>query len=187
MPVQPQSPALLRCHPGTACPAVAGIKAFPRMEGGRVLAVTYVLDANIQRLRIPAAKSARRADGLWQHTCFEAFVAAKGSSTYYELNFSPSGQWAAYSFRSYRDGAALENEDLDPRIRVRVQAAALELDANIRLDLLPALSERASLRLGLAAVIEDTNGSLSYWALWHAAGKPDFHCPDSLMLNFGRR
>jgi hypothetical protein len=30
--------------------------------------------------------------------------------------------------------------------------------------------------------VEDRSGSLSYWALRHAAGKPDFHHPDAFAL-----
>jgi hypothetical protein len=154
---------------------------------GRVLALTYVLNGKIERLRIPPAKSPRRADNLWQHTCFEAFVAVKGGSTYYEFNFSPATEWAAYRFRSYRDGAPVENNNLDPRIAVRRHTNTLELHANIRMEHLPAVTERASFRLGLSAVIEDIDGGLSYWALRHAPGKPDFHYPDSFVLHFSRR
>src|SRR2546422_3089437 len=46
----------------------------------------------------------------------------------------------------------------------------LELDAFIRAD-------RAVLSLALAAVVGDENGALSYWALKHPPGKPDFHHP----------
>jgi hypothetical protein len=186
MPVQPQSPAIFCCHPDTPSGVVKGIKAFPRLGKGKVLTVTYVLNGIIDRLRVPIERSARRADGLWQHTCFEAFVAVKVSPTYYEFNFSPSGEWAAYSFRGYRDGASLENDNLDPRIALRRQANTLELNAEIRLNHLPAVPERASLRLGLSAVIEDTEGRLSYWALRHAPGKPDFHYPDTFLLNVSR-
>ena len=28
-------------------------------------------------------------DGLWRHTCFEAFVGIPGAEPYYEFNFSP--------------------------------------------------------------------------------------------------
>ncbi len=184
MPGQPQSPAILRCHPATSSGAVKGIKAFARLGQGRVLTLTYVVDGIIDRLRVPTGRSARRAVGLWQHTCFEAFVAVKVGPAYYEFNFSPSGAWAAYSFRGYRDGTALENDNLDPRIVVRRQANRLELDAEIRLKHLPAARERATLRLGLAAVIEDTEGGISYWALMHPPGKPDFHYPDSFLLHF---
>jgi hypothetical protein len=186
MPVQPVSPALLRCHRDSPAGIVESIKAFPRMEG-RVLTVTYVLSGDVDRLRVPPAKRPGRSQLLWQHTCFEAFIAAKNSPAYYEFNFSPSGEWAAYSFRAYRDGAAVENDLLEPGIAVRRQADTLELMAHIRLNHLPALAAPPSLRLGLAAVIEDCEGRYSYWALWHPPGSPDFHDRDSFILHFSRR
>jgi hypothetical protein len=36
--------------------------------------------------------------------------------------------------------------------------------------------------LGLSTVIEDDTGTLSYWALKHPSGKPDFHHPDAFAL-----
>ncbi|HEX2225792.1 MAG TPA: DOMON-like domain-containing protein [Candidatus Binatia bacterium] len=186
MPVQPLSPAILQRHPNTPASPVGWIKAFPRIER-RLLALTYVVKGDIERLRAPTAKSPRRVPGLWRHTCFEAFIAVKGSRSYYEFNFSPSGEWAAYSFRSYREGSPLENERLQPGITVRRDASTLELSADIHLDHLPAAGKGASLWLGLSAVIEDTEGRLSYWALTHPPGKPDFHYPDSFILHFSRR
>jgi hypothetical protein len=186
MPVQPISPVILRCHRDTPASAVKAIKVFPRIEG-RVLTLTYVLNGEIDRLRVPPAKPPRRAQGLWQHTCFEAFIGAKDSQTYYEFNFSPSSEWAAWSFRSYRDGFPLENYHLEPRITVRREPSTLELTADVRLDHLPAAREAASLRLGLSAVIEDTQGWLSYWALQHPPGKPDFHYTENFILHFSRR
>ena len=170
MATQLESPVILRSHPNTPFSAVEGIRAYPRIEG-RVLAVTYVLDGNIDRLRVPPARAPRRADRLWQHTCFEAFVATKASAAYYELNFSPSGEWGAYRFRSYRDAIPFENHHLEPRIALRRQANRWELSADIRLDQLPDLPERGSFRLGVSAVIEDTAGRLSYWALRACAGR----------------
>jgi len=152
------------------------------MEPGGFVTVTYVLDGSADLLRVPLPKPARRVDGLWRHTCFEAFVAVKGTPNYYELNFSPSGEWAAYSFRSYRDGGALENDGLDPGIAVRREERMLALSAVMRLDQLPGIAPEASLRLGLCAVIEDIDGGLSYWALKHLPGKPDFHHPDTFTL-----
>jgi hypothetical protein len=37
-------------------------------------------------------------------------------------------------------------------------------------------------QMSLTAVIEETNGRKSYWALAHAAGKPDFHHKDGFIL-----
>ena len=64
------------------------------------------------------------------------------------------------------------DEKLDPRITVRSSGEKLELDAFIRVD-------RAVLSLALAAVVEDEHGALSYWALKHPPGRPDFHHPDA--------
>jgi hypothetical protein len=36
--------------------------------------------------------------------------------------------------------------------------------------------------IGLSAVVEATDGSLSYWALAHAPGRPDFHHAHSFGL-----
>jgi hypothetical protein len=41
----------------------------------------------------------------------------------------------------------------------------------------------ASLALALSAVVEDEHGGLSYWALKHPPGKPDFHHPDLFVLH----
>jgi hypothetical protein len=58
----------------------------------------------------------------------------------------------------------------------------LELDAVIRLDRLEVSYVHAPLSLALSAVIEDSAGTLSYWALRHPAGKPDFHHPQAFAL-----
>lgn len=134
------------------------------------------------RLRIPLPRPPRRADRLWQHTCFEAFVSVTGRPEYYEFNFAPSGKWAAFGFQRYRDGTPLEDNTLAPRITARNAADRLDLNAVVRLDRLPAIPRRAWLRLALSAVIEDDKGMLSYWALKHPPGKPDFHHPSAFAL-----
>lgn len=146
------------------------------------LAINYALAADSIRLRIPAAAPMGRSDGLWRHTCFEAFVRRAGSETYHEFNFSPSGEWAAYSFRRYREGQADLAGDFDPKIEVRRDADRLELCAVISHAFLPPGPTDAPLRFGLSAVIEGRDGVLSYWALHHPPGKPDFHHPDAFAL-----
>jgi hypothetical protein len=153
------------------------------MQGG-VLALTYVLKGDIARLRIASLRQARQADRLWQHTCFEAFVSTKGSADYYEFNFAPSGEWAAYSFRRYRDGSPLIDAELAPQIAIRDGRDRLELDATVRTDRLAIIRPPSVLRLGLSAVLEAKGGILSYWALKHPPGKPDFHHSDSFALEF---
>jgi hypothetical protein len=174
-----QSEVLLHCHPDTPCPAVASIKATISWRQGRTLKIVYALNGAVDRLRVPPRRSARRTHDLWQHTCCELFIAAQNDAEYFEFNFSPSGEWAAYGFRNYRDGVAIDSDDLEPNIAVQQSAETLELSAVLRADRLSGIAPEIRLSLGLSAVIEDLDESLSYWALKHPFGKPDFHHPDS--------
>jgi len=174
--------AVLKCHPETYSQATHDIQAHVCWRDAGELAITYVLTGDIRRLRIPPLRPARSADRLWEHTCFEAFVGVKGKAEYYEFNFAPSGEWAVYAFRRYRERAPLVGEERVPHITVQSEENSLELDAIVRLDYLPLIQPRASLRLALSAVIEENSGMLSYWALEHPAGSPDFHHPDSFAL-----
>jgi hypothetical protein len=131
---------------------------------------------------VPPLGQARVGERLWLHTCCEAFVRREGSPAYHELNFAPSGEWAAYAFESYRKALPLPSEGLRPQITVRASAGTLELDAVIRLPLLTRMHASARLALALSAVVEEEDGGLSYWALSHPPGKPDFHHPDAFVL-----
>ena len=122
-----------------------------------------------------------RTDGLWRHTCFEAFVGAVASTEYWEFNFSPSGAWAAYHFSGYRAGMQPLRRGACRDFAVDMQDGALLLTAQARSRLAGARIG-AALRLGLTAVIEDRAGQLSYWALKHPAEKPDFHHADSFLV-----
>jgi hypothetical protein len=143
-----------------------------------ILALTFVLQGNLAALRIPAKRPRRRVDELWRHTCFEAFLMAGNGPDYREYNFSPSGEWAVYAFRDYRQ-AELAADEFAPVIRVHRSTQRLVLEAEVPLEL-PALYR--SIRLGLSAVVEAADGGLSYWALWHPPGKPDFHHVDAFAL-----
>src|SRR3546814_17637970 len=41
-------------------------------------------------------------DGLWESTCFEAFLTEEGEPDYTEFNYGPDGRWACYQFDDYR-------------------------------------------------------------------------------------
>ena len=171
-------PLAFACHPQTPSGVILGIDAVVGTYPGDNLTIEFVLKCDLSRLRIPETRTPRRAENLWAHTCFEVFVMAEDGPGYREFNFSPSGEWAVYDFRDYRDGEELPIE-LDPTIAVRRSSDRLELDAKICHDFLP---QGRPLRLGLSAVMEDAGGVLSYWALDHPAGKPDFHHPDAFAL-----
>jgi hypothetical protein len=164
----------LRCHPSRSPEAVRAIRVLVRRSANAELRMTFRLDGDISRIRVPSPGTARIATELWQHTCFEAFVAVEGQPAYHEFNFAPSGEWAVYAFRGYRNGGPVANEVMRPQIAASSTGSRLELDALVRLDGLSAIHPRAVLRMGLSAVIEASDG-LSYWALRHPLDKPDFH------------
>ena len=172
----------LTCHRQTRTDAVRGIAAHVGRSPSGTLAIDFVLDADLGRLRIPPARPSCLTHGLWEHTCFEVFVALDNTPAYHEFNFAPSGQWALYAFQSYREIAPQPDGMVAPEMHVRRLADRLELDAVVRLDSLSAIHTTTPLRLALAAVIEDSSGTLSYWALRHPPGRPDFHHPDAFAL-----
>jgi hypothetical protein len=171
----------LRCHPSSRAPQVRDIQVLVRRSSNDELQMKYCLNGDIPQLRIPSAGAPRIGTQLWQHTCFEAFIAVEGQSAYHEFNFAPSGEWAVYAFVGYRERGPQVSEIMPPRIAVRSTQSRFELDTLVHLDGLSGVHRRASLRLGLSAVIEASD-RLSYWALRHPTGKPDFHHADGFAL-----
>ncbi|MFL6830848.1 MAG: DOMON-like domain-containing protein [Sphingomicrobium sp.] len=163
-------------HPATP-PGEPPFKVWARVDHASALGavastnIWFGVGAPLSRFAIPQAAEPARADGLWQTTCFEAFLRAEGEQSYREWNFAPSGQWAAYDFTDYRDGMAAA-EVGTPYVRVEDNFTWWALGATIAV---PAESEW---QLGLSAVLEEKDGAKSYWAIAHPdGGKPDFHDP----------
>lgn len=170
----------LRCHPATRTTAVRAIRALARRSES-ALEAKFRLAGDLAQISVPPSGPVRIGNELWRHTCFEAFIGLQGRTSYHEYNLSPSGEWAVYAFREYRDGGVLHDESMRPQIAVRSTPDSLELDAAIRLDRLSREHPHASLLIGLSAVVE-TNHGLSYWALLHSGEKADFHRADSFAL-----
>ena len=180
MSVENAAPVLLRAHPSTPHDAVRSLQVRVSIRDADILALDYCLQGDTSRLLIPAQRTPRRADELWKHTCFEAFVVTDDSPGYYELNFSPSGDWAAYRFSAYRTGSVPADGIGVPTARVELGASELRLQSAIAIEAIrQALQPPRVLRIALAAVIEARDGTLSYWAHNHPPGKPDFHHPDA--------
>jgi hypothetical protein len=166
--------AALERHPASPCAALRGIEAAVTRGRDGGLQLAWRLEGDLERVRVPRARPPRVADRLWQHTCCELFIADAAGPGYQEFNFSPSGEWAAYRFTGYREGVPLVAAD--PKIRVQRGAGSLKLEAQVH------AAAKGRLRIGLCAVIEETGGAISYWALRHPPGKPDFHHNDAFAL-----
>jgi predicted GIY-YIG superfamily endonuclease len=160
-------------HPGCESPSVTAIQVQLVRRSGR-FRLRYSVLGDIEALALPDERPPARLDELWRHTCFEAFIRS-GEAGYCEFNFSPSGEWAAYRFDSYRAGMR-PLEMAAPAIRTRTARRELCLDVQ--------LSEPVGAsHLNLTAVIEEKSGTKSFWALAHPPeGPPDFHHPACFVL-----
>jgi hypothetical protein len=140
---------------------------------GSSLRFEYRLRGDLAELAIPRRRQPQRADRLWEHTCFEAFVAPARGARYYELNFSPSTEWAAYAFDGYRNGMRPLALAQAPAIAVATTGDELRVTAGV--ELAAFVDAPWPWRIGLTAVVEDRAGSRAYFALGHPRDKPDFH------------
>ena len=175
----------LICHTGTVGNAVqtVHVKINPQLQG--ILHLSYKLTGDLTQIRIPAPQPPIATDGLWEHTCFEVFVAVEGDAGYHEFNFSPSGQWAAYAFSDYRVRRAWAVSQL-PVINITQSTRHLLLEAVIATADLPQNMAGKPFQLGLTAVIEANEGSRSYWALHHPEASPDFHHRAGFILSLNQ-
>jgi len=162
--------------PGLPRPAHEVHVEIARQPG--VLLLWYVIKGDLTELQIPPIGKPARVNGLWEHTCFEAFFRNRDGEPYCEFNMAPSYQWNGYHFDSYRTGIAYLREP-EPVVAITDKPGLLSVGVEFDLDALPM---PAPWKLGLCAVLEDKKGGKSYWALRHAPGKPDFHHPDCFAL-----
>ena len=165
-------------HPA-APPADPAFKVWANVDHAAAFGATattniwFGVGAPAARFVIPEALEPSRADELWHTTCFEAFLRRTGDTAYREWNFAPSGEWAAYDFSSHREDRSDAEVGAPPYIRIEDNLTWWALGATI------AVAADRDWALGLSAILEEQDGTKSYWALGHPPGdKPDFHDPD---------
>lgn len=194
----------LIAHPATPPFAVQGVSCSLSLQDAGQWTISFSVDCDEGDLALPQAQPPARRDGLWQATCFELFMKNDADGSYCEFNFAPSGQWAAYAFDGYRAGMRdLEIRELCILTSQREQfllASAhfypeLPMEAHLHLadsefgpnfSLSATLEDRGfaeqwgakPLSLAISAVIEEADGTKSYWAMVHGDGPPDFHHAD---------
>jgi hypothetical protein len=169
------------------------------------LEVAYQLRGDLAQLSLPSpASTPERRDLLWQTTCLELFLARRGADGYWEFNLSPAGHWNVYRLEGYRQGLAPEPAYHQLPLQVQPQEQSLaqhqakspaqQLTMTLRCPLPPDVrgnrvetagetpgetgataGGRPGLEVGITAVIEHSDGRLSYWALHHPAADADFH------------
>ena len=163
-------------HPA-APPSDPSFKVWVDVQHASVLGAVatthlwFCVGAPTERFSIPEPGEPRRAHDLWQATCFEAFLRVADEAAYREWNFAPSGQWAAYDFTDYREGRGDLPVEHAPVIQLQDNLTWWQIGATF------AVPAARDLRLGLSAILEEKDGTRSYWALAHGTAEPDFHNP----------
>lgn len=173
----------LKLHPDSRCSAATHIEVQITRQRKSNLALHYFVTGKTDNLLLPPAIPLARGDELWQHTCFEAFIGTTSGGPYNEFNFAPSMEWAAYEFSDYRKGMSPLNEIDAPQMDAQLDDEGYQLQVSLNLDRLTNLPAGADWRLGVSAIIEETGGDKSYWALAHSPGKADFHRADCFIHN----
>lgn len=158
-------------HPDTPSARVTAV-AVELIASPDDLLIRYFVTGS-EDLIVPEWASAVRRDDLWETTCFEAFLKPPGGEAYFEFNFSPSTEWAAYRFERRRWGRSDLPRPVVPFSTRGEQPSDPLLEVDLDLSGLP----DGPLRLNLCAVISEKGGRKSYWALAHPPGDPDFHDP----------
>jgi len=170
----------LAVHPKTPARAVESMFFNLTWRGAGRWVLEFYSSTPASSLRLPAPAEPTRADELWKHTCCELFLLNPVDGTYVEFNFSPSGRWAAYRFDGYRNGM----RDLEVR-RPHISASVPgDPHFHLRVDFEdPALRNPVPWQAGVSAVIEEADGTKSYWALAHGKENPDFHDAGAFAIN----
>lgn len=172
------APALaLQVHPASAWHPDLTVMASLALAGtldGPALLIDYRIHGDLNDLKIPPPTDPVATDGLWQHTCAEAFLGLAQASAYREFNFSPSSQWASYAFEDerVRASASVPVGHACPAVSCSATSDTLRVLALIPAPLWPA---PGPCLIGLTTVLEHQDGRLSYWALAHPKDRPDFH------------
>jgi hypothetical protein len=173
--------ALVR-HDASAETGVERVSARFLTRSRNEIVLRYCATGDLSTVTVPRRVSGRRKDDLWRNTCFEFFARFENEPAYWEMNFSPSSDWAAYRFSDYRNNR--RNEPLASAAFFDILTTENRLRVDIRLSL-GALQSRSlrTARFGFSAVFRDAEERMSYWALAHPEGQPDFHHPTCFSFN----
>lgn len=165
--------------PGPA-PAGLNISGSVDRRPGTIL-IEYRLEGDLDRVNLPVSDlSARRRHGLWRQTCFEFFFGIPGESAYWEGNFSPSGDWNIYHFTDYRQGMCEEQAVARPACHTASDRGRLVYSCNV--DIHDICKDSQAIEAGIACVVLDVQGAVSYWAIAHYSSRPDFHDRRSFLV-----
>lgn len=164
-------------HPSSVQFAVTRLTVEIERTWSSGFEVCFRLEGDVDAIRFEPPGPIERGDRLWESTCFEIFAINPTGIRYEEINLSPSRKWAGYSFAGYRSPILAEVGHV-AEIETSISENEFRLQAISGFSIDPSTSWLCN----LSAVIEEKDGNISYWALTHPPGKPDFHHRDCFTL-----
>lgn len=177
------SDVLLSCHSSNHGTNIQKFSVSCHRTENGILEFSYRVEGHVSAIRIPHGSLSKFTDGLWKHTCFEAFLkSADNAGPYYECNFSPSKEWAIYGFDSYRTGMTPKVDMIPSEISFFQDEHLLILETSIDLNALESAMKVNKMEIGIAAVLEESNHGHTFWSIRHPEGQPDFHHPECFSL-----
>ena len=184
----------LKRHPDSPCGAAIEIEVEAARPGPGALRLRYRVTGEIGALRLPPVDRAGARRRALAAQLLRGLPAAGPGGAYYEFNFAPSTHWAAYRFSGYRERDERRERDRARRGSRSRPATALRAAGRAGAGPPARAAGDAPWQLGLSAVIEETGGGISYWALAHPPGQAGLSsfrllCPGTsrscAAMNFG--
>ncbi|MBY0451911.1 MAG: hypothetical protein K2P92_02675 [Bdellovibrionaceae bacterium] len=137
---------------------------------------------------LPEKENAGRIIGLWESTCFEAFIQPAPENQpqfvqnltapvrYYETNFSTAKSWNVFGFTDYRTPTT-------PTELVEAKILSYDVQSNqMKIVLQVDGADWRKVSISLCAVIVTRSYGKSYWSFKHADDKANFHHFESFII-----
>ena len=179
---------ILRPYPGTEHIHPVQMQVNLLWDDPRLI-LSFELQGDLDRFEslraIEGSAKGERKNELWLSTCFECFLKREDGEPYLELNFSPEGHWAAYSFETYRSGMRSPSLVNPPVVSAQSRKNFFRIEASV--DLRGTDFSEGPLLASPSAILKDRSGESSYWALVHSQSKPDFHHPQQFTLKLSSK
>lgn len=129
--------------------------------------ISFQINGDLDQIRWP--DHVQTNDALWEHTCFEYFIAAVDDEHYFEFNQAPSGAWTSYRFSRYRTDRSIDENIVADKFLMSLDEKTCDVELEV------AFPQASEFQLGLSVILEDMNAQLHYFSLSHPLDKPDFH------------
>jgi hypothetical protein len=172
----------LRPHPDSHPDGVRAVSVELGRPTANLLFLAYSVTP-AATLRLSDHDRPGRQDELWRSTCFELFARWEDGS-YCEYNFAPMSAWNAYAFSDWRTGMTpIEMAEPPHLVDSRLDDRSSSYPGQYELDVIVSVEAFATaVSLSLTAIIEEKDGTKSYWAMAHPPGPPNFHDPACFMI-----